>query len=74
VRQQRVALAAHLRRAWEAGDAEHGSLGTGQVCGLIDGIEPAAELVHRIAADAERILTERLASLVVADLPRANVT
>jgi hypothetical protein len=36
----------------------------GQDAGLIHEILPAAEIVSRIAEDAERILTERCARLV----------
>lgn len=66
VRQQRVALAARLQRAWQAGDADNGSLGSGQVSGLIDDIAPAAEVVRRVAAEAEQIIAGRLAPLVAA--------
>jgi hypothetical protein len=36
----------------------------GQTAGLIDRIEPAAELVRQIARDAEAILRERLPRLL----------
>jgi hypothetical protein len=36
----------------------------GQTAGLIDRIEPAAELVQQISRDAEAILRERLPSLL----------
>ena len=35
----------------------------GQTAGLIDDIAPAAELVRRIAEEAERIIVHRLADL-----------
>jgi NAD(P)H-dependent flavin oxidoreductase YrpB (nitropropane dioxygenase family) len=63
VRQRRAELAARLERARQEGDVQNGTIGTGQVAGLIDRIEPAAELVRRITADAEQILAERLPSL-----------
>ena len=40
-------------------DAENGELNFGQVAGLIDAIEPAAEIVRRVAAEAEQLLTTR---------------
>jgi len=64
VRQRRAEIAARLRRAWEEDDAEHGALGTGQIAGLIDSIEPAGALVPRIVAEAERLIGERLARLM----------
>jgi NAD(P)H-dependent flavin oxidoreductase YrpB (nitropropane dioxygenase family) len=67
VRRRRVELQAHLRRAWEAGDADQGSIGAGQVAGLIDGIAPAADLVRVIAAEAEQIIAGRLPALVRAE-------
>jgi NAD(P)H-dependent flavin oxidoreductase YrpB (nitropropane dioxygenase family) len=67
VRQRRAELAARLERARQDGDVEQGTIGTGQVAGLIDRIEPASDVVRRIAADAERILTERLPRLTTAN-------
>ncbi|HZT05902.1 MAG TPA: nitronate monooxygenase family protein [Chloroflexota bacterium] len=63
VRQQRPQIAARLARAREVGDVADGSLGTGQVAGLIDSIEPAGELVARIAREAEATLA-RLGGIV----------
>jgi NAD(P)H-dependent flavin oxidoreductase YrpB (nitropropane dioxygenase family) len=64
VRQQRVAILERMERARSDGDAENGTLGTGQVAGLIDAIEPAGDLVRRIAAEAEQIIAARLRSLL----------
>ena len=55
-----------LRAAREAGDVDEGPLSMGQDAGLIHDIPPAAEIVRRIVADAERILSERLPGLVAA--------
>lgn len=64
VRQHRAEIAARIERARAEGDVANGSLGTGQVAGLIDGIEPAGDLVRRIASEAEQIIAERLRRLV----------
>ncbi|HEX6350473.1 MAG TPA: nitronate monooxygenase family protein [Candidatus Dormibacteraeota bacterium] len=59
VRRHRTAIAARMRQAVAENDAENGELNFGQVAGLIDAIEPAGEIVRRIAAEAEQILLER---------------
>jgi len=64
VRQQQAEVAARLARAREIGDVANGSLGTGQVAGLIDRIEPASALLRRIAQEAEDAIAHRLASMV----------
>jgi NAD(P)H-dependent flavin oxidoreductase YrpB (nitropropane dioxygenase family) len=64
LRLRRAEVAARLARAREEGDVVNGSLGTGQVAGLIDDVVPAADVVRTIAADAERIIATRLPSLV----------
>ena len=64
LRQRRVEVSARLGRAREAGDRDHAALLVGQTAGLIDAIEPAADLVRRISADAEAILRRRLPSLL----------
>ena len=56
VRQRWAEIGARIERARQEGDVENGSLGTGQVAGLIDSIEPAGDLVRRIVAEAERII------------------
>jgi NAD(P)H-dependent flavin oxidoreductase YrpB (nitropropane dioxygenase family) len=66
LRQHRAAVAARLARAREEGDVANGSLGGGQVTGLIPSIEPAGAIVRRIAAEAEQIITDRLPALVAA--------
>ncbi|TMF87809.1 MAG: nitronate monooxygenase [Chloroflexi bacterium] len=59
VRRHRNAIAARMRQAVAEDDAENGELNFGQVAGLIDAIEPAAEIVRRVAAEAEQLLTTR---------------
>jgi NAD(P)H-dependent flavin oxidoreductase YrpB (nitropropane dioxygenase family) len=59
VRQRRVELQRQVQRAREQGDVENGSLLIGQDAGLIDSIEPAAEVVQRLVREAETILSSR---------------
>lgn len=56
LRRTRAQVSARLRQAREAGDPAHAALLAGQTAGLIRSIEPAADLVHQISADAETIL------------------
>jgi len=55
-----------LRLAVEQGDMTWGSIMAGQVSGLIHDIVPAAEIMRRMVAEAEEILSRRLPALVVA--------
>lgn len=64
LRRRRQEVRAGLATARAAGDAEHGSLLIGQDAGLVDSIEPAGALVRRLAADAERVITERTRELL----------
>jgi NAD(P)H-dependent flavin oxidoreductase YrpB (nitropropane dioxygenase family) len=66
LRQFRAEAIAKLRAAREQGDVDEGPLLMGQDAGLIHDIPPAAEIVRRIAQEAEAILTRKLPSLVVA--------
>jgi len=58
------------RKVYENGDKEFGIWTMGQVAGLIDDIPHCSELVERIVNDAEKIVTERLAGMVV---PRSKL-
>jgi NAD(P)H-dependent flavin oxidoreductase YrpB (nitropropane dioxygenase family) len=60
----RAEALAGVQAARKSGDAEEAVLSMGQDAGLIHDIPPAAEIVARIARDAERILRERLPALV----------
>ncbi len=51
-------------KAWSTGDIEAGMVTVGMSGGLIDDIPSCKELVHNIVAEAERIITGRLASIV----------
>lgn len=42
------------RQAFEQGDPDHTAVWFGEACGMIGAIEPAGEIVERIAADAAR--------------------
>ena len=53
-----------MAAARRAGDIEEAPLSFGQDAGLIHDIAPASEIVRRIVADAEGILSERLPALV----------
>lgn len=64
LRRRRVEVSAQLRQAAQAGDPDRGAVMIGQTAGLIDRIEPAAELVRQISRDAEAILRERLPRLL----------
>jgi enoyl-[acyl-carrier protein] reductase II len=64
LRQGRAEALAGVQAARKSGDAEEAVLSMGQDAGLIHDIAPAAEIVTRIARDAERILRERLPALV----------
>ena len=58
LRQRRAEAKAALQAARKRGDVEEAVLSMGQDAGLIHDIAPAAEIVSRIAEDAERILTD----------------
>jgi NAD(P)H-dependent flavin oxidoreductase YrpB (nitropropane dioxygenase family) len=59
VRQRRVELQRQIQRAREQGDLDNGALLIGQDAGLIDGIEPAGQVVERLVRDAEALLASR---------------
>jgi NAD(P)H-dependent flavin oxidoreductase YrpB (nitropropane dioxygenase family) len=63
VRQRRAAVARQLEQARSAGDTDEGTVGTGQVAGLIDDVRPAGAIVREIVTEAERIVGERLPAL-----------
>lgn len=54
-----------LRLAVEEGDMTWGSIMAGQISGLIHDVLPAAEIIRRMVAQAETIISQRLPSLVV---------
>jgi NAD(P)H-dependent flavin oxidoreductase YrpB (nitropropane dioxygenase family) len=64
LRQARAEAFAGVQAARKNGDTEEAVLSMGQDAGLIHDIPSAAEIVGRIVAEAEHILTGRLARLV----------
>lgn len=65
LRQLRIDAIAKLRAARDEGDIEEGSLSMGQDAGLIRDIPHAADVVSRIAKEAEFILTKKLPPVIV---------
>jgi NAD(P)H-dependent flavin oxidoreductase YrpB (nitropropane dioxygenase family) len=59
VRQHRAELLGRIQRARQTGDVANGSLLIGQDAGLIESVEPAAEIVRRMVHEAEEILSRR---------------
>ena len=49
---------------YETGDPNHGIWSAGQIQGLIHDVPSCEELIHRIVAEAEAIITGRLAGMV----------
>jgi nitronate monooxygenase len=54
-------------KVWGEGDVEAGMVSVGQVMGLIHDVPTVKELVERIVAEAEEIVTTRLAGMVAGD-------
>jgi len=52
------------RVVYEAGDPEHGIWSAGMIQGLIHDIPSCEELIHRIVAEAEAIIAERLVGMM----------
>jgi NAD(P)H-dependent flavin oxidoreductase YrpB (nitropropane dioxygenase family) len=66
LRQGRSEAHAKLQAARKSGDIDEGPLSMGQDAGLIHDIVPAAEIVTRIAQEAQDILARKLSPLVAA--------
>ena len=64
LRQCRADAIVRLRAARELGDVDEGPLSMGQDAGLIHDIPQAADIVSRIALEAEEILTRKLPGLL----------
>jgi nitronate monooxygenase len=56
---QRDELSAQIATATRTGDARVAAARAGNAVGLIHAVEPAGDIVRRIAAETERILRER---------------
>jgi NAD(P)H-dependent flavin oxidoreductase YrpB (nitropropane dioxygenase family) len=65
LRQNRAEALSRLQTARQSGDVDEGPLSMGQDAGLIRDIPSAAEIVARIAQEADDILTQRLSRLTV---------
>lgn len=66
---QHLVAGARGRKVFEDGDLDAGIWSAGQCQGLIDDVPTAAELVDRMMAEAESIITDRLAGMVAAAEP-----
>jgi NAD(P)H-dependent flavin oxidoreductase YrpB (nitropropane dioxygenase family) len=64
LRQHARAAAEAIESARVAGDVEHSVILIGQDAGLIDSVLPAAEVIQRMVAEAERIITQRLPAML----------
>jgi NAD(P)H-dependent flavin oxidoreductase YrpB (nitropropane dioxygenase family) len=58
LRRRRAEVAAGIARAAREDDAERGELNFGQAAGLIDGIDPCADVVRALTAEAEEVLRD----------------
>jgi len=56
LRRRRAEVSAAMLRALREDDADQGELNFGQSAGLVDSIEPCAEVVLRISAEAEALV------------------
>jgi len=64
LRQNQRSAAVALKAAQQAGDVDEGSLLIGQDAGLIDDLPTAGDLIARMVAEAEEIMSARLPELV----------
>lgn len=60
VRRRRAEVAGEIARARAEDDAANGELNFGQTAGLIDAIEPCADVVRRMVAEATALLQSRI--------------
>jgi len=64
LRRHRAEVSAQLRQAAQTGDPDRGAIMIGQTAGLIERVEPAADVVRQISGEAEAILRQRLPGLL----------
>jgi NAD(P)H-dependent flavin oxidoreductase YrpB (nitropropane dioxygenase family) len=64
LRQNRAEAWAAVQAARKAGDVDEAPLSMGQDAGLIHDIPPAGEIVTRMVAEAEEILSQRLPQMM----------
>jgi NAD(P)H-dependent flavin oxidoreductase YrpB (nitropropane dioxygenase family) len=61
IRQNRADISRAIAEARAAGDVDNATLLFGQYAGLIDAVIPAAEIIERMAREADDIVRKRLA-------------
>jgi len=64
LRQRRNEVSQQLVAARQRDDTEEYAIQAGQTCGLINDVSPAADVVRRIVAEAEAIISGRLGEIV----------
>ncbi len=64
LRRNRREAAEEAMTARQSGDVENASLLYGQDAGLVDAVEPAGEVIKRMVAEAEEIISGRLGPMV----------
>jgi NAD(P)H-dependent flavin oxidoreductase YrpB (nitropropane dioxygenase family) len=64
LRQNARAAGEALERARASGDVEHSAILIGQDAGLIDSIVPARDVIERMVAETEQIISGRLQSMI----------
>jgi NAD(P)H-dependent flavin oxidoreductase YrpB (nitropropane dioxygenase family) len=64
IRQNRAEISRAIAEARAAGDVDNATLLFGQDAGLIDAVIPAAEIIERMAREADEIIRDRLAECV----------
>lgn len=69
LRQQRDQVGPALADARRRDDVEEYTLGVGQTAGLIHNLEPAGQIVRELVEEAEAIVRQRLAGLIVQPIP-----
>jgi nitronate monooxygenase/enoyl-[acyl-carrier protein] reductase II len=65
LRQRRDQVGPATAEARMRDDVEEYTIGIGQTAGLIDGLKPAGDIVREVVEEAERLITERLADMMV---------
>ena len=65
VRRDQRAIAQAVAEARKQGDADNTPLFIGQDAGLVSAIKPAGEIIETMAAEAEEIIKNRLANLIL---------
>ncbi len=64
LREHRQEAQQALVAAWQADDPEVAAVWAGEAAGLVHRVEPAGEIVRRIASQAEQVLRERVSAVL----------